>query len=218
MQFEILQTRDTLGTITDVQPNPFDLALFVTRDSGYKYAMNILDDAATKLASAGSSFPFTLGPGFGSAVAGANFNTPATFLQFNRALKARVARQLRDAGRRLGSVAGCADGVGAVVPQRGGNIPNGARCGSVRHVRALAGLSERADAGHEHEPVRSYVDPDRRAASGERSAGRALLGEGPHGTAVAPRSRRRKFANERGLDARLQYLADAVLADSGHSE
>jgi hypothetical protein len=53
--------------------------------------MNILDDAATKLASAGSSFPFTLAPGFGSAVAGANFNTPATFLQFNRALKARVA-------------------------------------------------------------------------------------------------------------------------------
>jgi hypothetical protein len=91
MQFEILQTRDTLGTITDVKPNPFDLAVFVTRDSGYKYAMNILDDAATKLASAGSSFPFTLGPGFGSAVAGANFNTPATFLQFNRALKARVA-------------------------------------------------------------------------------------------------------------------------------
>jgi len=91
MQFEILQTRDSLGTIVDMMPNPFDLAVFVTRDSGYKYAMNILDDAATKLGAAGSAFPFTLGPGFGSGVAGQNFNTPATFLQFNRALKARIA-------------------------------------------------------------------------------------------------------------------------------
>ena len=91
MQFEILQTRDTLGTITEVKANPIELAAFVSRDSGYKYALGLLDDAATKLAAAGSAFPFALGPGFGSAVAGQNFNTPATFLQFNRALKARIA-------------------------------------------------------------------------------------------------------------------------------
>lgn len=91
MQFEILQTRDTLGTITEQEANPFTLAVFVSRDSGYKYALNILDDAATKLAAAGSAFPFTLAPGFGTSVAGQAFNTPATFLQFNRALKARIA-------------------------------------------------------------------------------------------------------------------------------
>jgi len=91
MQFEILQTRDSLGTITEMKPNPFDLAPFVTRDSGYKYALAILDDAATKLAAAGAAFPFALGPGYGSGVAGQNFNTPSTFLQFNRALKARIA-------------------------------------------------------------------------------------------------------------------------------
>lgn len=91
MQFEILQTRDSLGTITEIKDSPLDLAPFVSRDSGYKYVLGILDDAATKLGQAGAAFPFTLGPGFGTAIAGANFNTPATFLQFNRALKARVA-------------------------------------------------------------------------------------------------------------------------------
>lgn len=91
MVFEVLQTRDTLGVIVDVEDNPFDLAPFVTRDSGYKFVLNTLDDAATKLAAAGTAFPFNLSPGFGAAVAGANFNTPSSFLQFNRALKAKAA-------------------------------------------------------------------------------------------------------------------------------
>ncbi len=91
MQFEILQTRDSLGTITETKANPFDLAPFVSRDSGYKYAMGILDDAAAKLAAAGPAFPFTLAPGFGTSVAGQDFTTTAGFLQFNRALKARIA-------------------------------------------------------------------------------------------------------------------------------
>ncbi len=91
MQFEVLQTRDSLGTITEMKANPFDLATFVSRDSGYKYALAMLDDAAAKLAAAGPAFPFTLAPGFGTAVAGQDFTTTAGFLQFNRALKARIA-------------------------------------------------------------------------------------------------------------------------------
>jgi hypothetical protein len=47
--------------------------------------MNILDDAATKLGASATAFPFTLTSGF------SGFNTPATYLQFNRAIKARVA-------------------------------------------------------------------------------------------------------------------------------
>ena len=46
---------------------------------------NLLDDGNTNLASAGSAFSFTLSSGFDG------FNTPATFAQFNRALRARVA-------------------------------------------------------------------------------------------------------------------------------
>jgi hypothetical protein len=85
MIFEIAETRDSLGGLVDINENPFTLAPFVSRDSLYKYAMNTLDDGASKLAAGGTAFPFTLSPGF------AGFTTPATFAQFNRALKAKVA-------------------------------------------------------------------------------------------------------------------------------
>src|SRR5512146_193361 len=91
MVFQVLQTRDTLGVITQVMENPFDLAPFVARDSGYKFVLNTLDDAATKLAAGGAAFPFKLPPGFGASVAGADFSTPAGYRQFNRALKAKAA-------------------------------------------------------------------------------------------------------------------------------
>jgi hypothetical protein len=45
----------------------------------------LLDQAASELGGAGSAFAFPLSSGF------AGFNTPATFLKFNRALAARVA-------------------------------------------------------------------------------------------------------------------------------
>lgn len=91
MVFEVLQTRDTLGVITEVKDNPFELAPFVSRDSGYKFVLNVLDDAATKLGAGGSAFSFTMPPGFSTAVAGANFSTVAGFLQFNRAIKGKAA-------------------------------------------------------------------------------------------------------------------------------
>jgi len=59
------------------------LAPFVSNDSAYKAVIAILDSARDSLKSA-STFPFDLGPGF------VGFNTPATFLKFNRAFKARV--------------------------------------------------------------------------------------------------------------------------------
>jgi hypothetical protein len=96
--FEIVQTRDTLGGITEIQANPFDLSPFVTRDSMYKFVLNTLDDAASKLSGGGTAFPFNLAPGFGTAVAGAAFNTPAGYLLFNRALKAKAAAHYATAG------------------------------------------------------------------------------------------------------------------------
>jgi len=98
MLFEIVQTRDTVGGITEIKENPFDLAPFVTRDSMYKYVLNTLDAAATKLAAGGTAFPFTLAPGFGAAVGGAAFNTTAGFAQFNRALKAKASAHYATAG------------------------------------------------------------------------------------------------------------------------
>jgi len=99
MIFEIVQTRDTLGGITEIQDDPFKLSPFVTRDSMYKYVLGTLDDAAAKLSSAGATpFPFKLAPGFSASVAGQSFDTPGNFIRFNRALKAKAAAHYATAG------------------------------------------------------------------------------------------------------------------------
>ena len=59
------------------------LAPFVANDSAYKFVLGLLDSARTELL-AGTDFPFDPGPGF------TGFNTPPSFLRFNRGLAARV--------------------------------------------------------------------------------------------------------------------------------
>jgi hypothetical protein len=92
MLFDIVQTHDTLGAIVEIKADPTVLAPFVSRDSVYKYILGTLDASATNLAAGGAAFPFTLSGGF------AGFNTPATFTQFNRAIKAKVAAHYATAG------------------------------------------------------------------------------------------------------------------------
>ena len=58
---------------------------FVTSAAALTNIRQLLDQAATELGGAGSAFAFPLSSGF------AGFNTPVTFLKFNRALAARVA-------------------------------------------------------------------------------------------------------------------------------
>ena len=73
---------------TDVTAPP---AAFATNAEAWDRVIALLDGAVTELANGGgpgAAFPFTLPPGF------AGFNTPGTggtFVQFNRALRARVA-------------------------------------------------------------------------------------------------------------------------------
>jgi hypothetical protein len=85
MIFEIIQTHDTLGAIVEVKANPTELAPFVSRDSAYKFIIGTLDAAAANLSAGGPTFaPIVLHSGY------TGFNTPPTFLLFNRALKAKV--------------------------------------------------------------------------------------------------------------------------------
>lgn len=79
-----LRIRDTFGIVLDVDPSAQNLGPFVTRDEGYTRAATLLDEAKTHLNAAGTAFPFLLTTGF------AGFNTPTTFLRFNRAIKARM--------------------------------------------------------------------------------------------------------------------------------
>jgi starch-binding outer membrane protein, SusD/RagB family len=65
---------------TDASAPP---AAFVTNAEAWTHVITLLDQAATELQ--GVAFPFTLPPGF------VGFDSTATFLRFNRALRARVA-------------------------------------------------------------------------------------------------------------------------------
>lgn len=83
----VIGTRDTLGAPVDLnRPVTAPLAPFVSRDSVYAYIVGLLDSAVAHLAASGGGFPsgLTLPAGF------TGFTTPGTFIQFNRALKARV--------------------------------------------------------------------------------------------------------------------------------
>lgn len=80
----IAAARDSLGGPVDIPADPTSPALFVSRDSMYKAITGLLDEGKASLGTAGTSFAFSLHSGF------AGFDTPATFLKFNRALKARI--------------------------------------------------------------------------------------------------------------------------------
>ncbi len=79
-----LRIRDTFGIVVEISADPTQLQPFVSRDSGWARAANLLDEAMGNLNSAGTAFPFQLTSGY------AGFNTPATFVKYNRAMKARV--------------------------------------------------------------------------------------------------------------------------------
>jgi hypothetical protein len=77
-------TQDSIPIVTDTsvvaEPAPF-----ATNAEAFDNLITLLEEAAAELAAAGPTFSFALPPGF------TGFDTPATFLQFNRALRARVA-------------------------------------------------------------------------------------------------------------------------------
>jgi hypothetical protein len=77
-----IETRDSLGI--PIEKASGSLEPITCKPAVLAYISALLDSAATNLAAGGSTFPFTLPSGF------AGFTTPATFLQFNRALAAKI--------------------------------------------------------------------------------------------------------------------------------
>jgi hypothetical protein len=81
----LVNTRDANGVALDFDREPTaDPAPLSTRTEALERVIGLLTEARTHLAAAGAVFPFGLGSGF------EGFDTPATFLRFNRALEARV--------------------------------------------------------------------------------------------------------------------------------
>jgi len=81
---------------TDVTAAPAPLQ---SNADGYARVIALLDAAVGELDAGGAAFPFTLPAGF------AGFDTPATFRQFNRALRARVAVYRADFAGALAALA-----------------------------------------------------------------------------------------------------------------
>ncbi len=82
--YYVIATRDSLGAPTALITARDSAAPFVPRDSVYRFIIGKLNEARGQLAAGGGSFPVTLHSGY------SGFNTPATFLRFNRAFAARV--------------------------------------------------------------------------------------------------------------------------------
>jgi starch-binding outer membrane protein, SusD/RagB family len=79
---KVIETRDSLGVPIALGTGGMDP--IKCKPAVLTYISALLDSGATNLSAGGSTFPFTLPGGF------AGFTTPATFLQFNRALAAKV--------------------------------------------------------------------------------------------------------------------------------
>lgn len=82
--YYVIATRDSLGAPTALITVRDSAAPFVQRDSVYRFVIGKLNEGRAQLAAGGSSFPVDLHSGV------APFNSPASFLRFNRAFAARV--------------------------------------------------------------------------------------------------------------------------------
>ncbi len=82
----IINTRDVNGAPIDVnRPLGSPLAPIEGKEQVFAHISKLLDEGKAHLQASGATFPFPLSSGF------TGFDKPATFLQFNRAVKARVA-------------------------------------------------------------------------------------------------------------------------------
>ncbi|MBK7534336.1 MAG: RagB/SusD family nutrient uptake outer membrane protein [Myxococcales bacterium] len=92
----VINTRDTIGAVVDTDKElGAPLAPIVDKPVVYAAINSYLDMAKADLMGGGMAFPFTVPSGFSA------FGTPASFLRFNRAMRARVALYADDAAGAL---------------------------------------------------------------------------------------------------------------------
>ncbi|MGH7458138.1 MAG: RagB/SusD family nutrient uptake outer membrane protein [Longimicrobiaceae bacterium] len=81
----VINSRDSNGAVIDVnRPLSEEPGAIEPKEAVFAHTAGLLDEAQGHLQAAGASFPFALSSGFDG------FDTPAAFVAFNRALKARV--------------------------------------------------------------------------------------------------------------------------------
>jgi hypothetical protein len=107
----IANTRDTNGGVIVVSLEIGALDPIVTKEQMLAHIATRLDEARTNLTAGGEEFPFPLSSGF------TGFDTPTTFIKFNRALKARVDIYRKDFAAALTDVADSFITTDAASPQ-----------------------------------------------------------------------------------------------------
>lgn len=86
-----IRVHDTFGIVVDTDRDRNDpLAPIVGKEEALAFMVQRLDEAQAHLQNAAASFPFQLSEGF------AGFDTPASFIPFNRAIKARIMAEMAD--------------------------------------------------------------------------------------------------------------------------
>ena len=119
----VVTSHGSLGAPVDVDhPITDPPAPFVSEDSVYGYIIGVLNDAQNDLTAAGGTpFPFPLSAGY------SGFDTPATFIAFNRALAAKASLYRATALNSTCGPAACYNAalaaIAAAAPTFGG-LPN----------------------------------------------------------------------------------------------
>ncbi len=93
--YELIQILKSYGKARLDVSDPENLGSVVELDAALPAIITMLDEANTNLSNAGSDFIFELNEGF------TGFNTPETFAQFNRAVKAVAAVYAKDGAAAL---------------------------------------------------------------------------------------------------------------------
>jgi len=87
----VITTRDTIGGVIATDTDGVDqLGPIASKEAVYEEIAALLDQGAMELADGGDAFTFPFSAGY------AGFDTPPTFLTFNRAIRARVAAYMED--------------------------------------------------------------------------------------------------------------------------
>lgn len=148
----VIRATDVGGALLDAAVNPTDLpAPIASKADVYTQIFKLLDEAQAHLNAGGGSFPLLLGSGF------AGFDTPGTFLKFNRGIRARADIDLQNwnaaltdlNGSFLDTTAPLSNGVYFTYSRASGDAVNGLFEGVPRlffvHPRIPANAQKRAD-------------------------------------------------------------------------
>ncbi len=160
----VIRATDVGGALLDAAENPTDPPEpIASKAEVYTEIFKLLDEAQTHLRAGGSTFPFLLGPGF------VGFDTPTTFLTFNRAIRTRANIDLKNwsaalvdlAASFLDTSAPLSKGVYHTYSLVSGDVTNNLYEGVPRlyfvHPRILANAQKKADGTPDNRVGRKVV-------------------------------------------------------------